>query len=152
MTTKAYNLIASLVPRLQNVLIANGYATNAGASVAFGPIPRMDGEAIPFIRLLETGGELEAEIRNRASGKLRVSFVAEAYAEQSTASSLMSTGHALVGDLKKALFGDPGRDLNGSAIEARLEGYSIVPPEDGSDVVIAQVRGSFSFHDDYTSP
>lgn len=152
MTTKAYDKIYSLVPRLQAVLIANGYATNAGASVAFGPIPRQDGEAMPFIRLLETGAELESEIRNRPNGKLRVSFVAEAYAEQSTASSLMSTGHTLVGDLKKALFGDPARDLNGGAIEARLEGYSILPPEDGSDVVVAQVRGSFSFHDDFTSP
>jgi hypothetical protein len=150
--TKAYTLITSLLPRLQNVLIANGYATDAGASVAFGPIPRMDGEAMPFIRLLETGAELDSEIRNRPSGKLRVNFVAEAYAEQPTAASLMDTGHTLVGDLKKALFGDPLRDLNGGAIEARLEGYSIVSPEEGSDVVIAQVRGSFTFHDDFTSP
>lgn len=152
MTTKAYDLVSSLVPRLQAILIANGYATNAGASVAFGPIPRRDGEALPFVRLLETGAEQESQIPNRPTAKVRVQFVAEAYAEQSTASSLMSTGHTLIGDLKKALFGDPTRDLNRAAIEARLEGYSILPPEEGSDIVVAQVRGSFAFTDNFSNP
>jgi len=44
------------------------------------------------------------------------------------------------------------RDLNGQAIDARLEGYSIAPPEAGSNIVVASVRGSFSFHDDFTAP
>lgn len=152
MTTQAYDLINSLVPRLQAILIANGYATNAGASVAFGPIPRRDGETMPFIRLLETDAEQESQVPNRPKAKVRVNFIAEGYAEQSTAASIMSTGHTLVGDLKKALFGDATRDLNRTAIEARLEGYRILPPEDGSDIVVAQVRGSFAFTDDFTSP
>src|SRR5512139_471840 len=152
MTTKAYTLINSLVPRLQAILIANGYATNAGAAVAFGPVPRQDGEAVPFIRLLETDAEQEDQVPNRPKAKLRVYFMAEAYAEQATAASIMSTGHTLVGDLKKALFGDASRDINRAAIEARLEGYRILPPDDGSDLVVAQVRGSFAFTDDFTSP
>lgn len=152
MTTKAYTLIASLVPRLQAILIASGYATNAGASVVFGPVPRRDGEAFPFIRLLEIGAEQESQVPNRPKAKVRVNFVVEAYAEQSDAASIMSTGHTLIGDLKRAMFGDPTRDLNAAAIEARLDGYSIQPPEDGSDVVIAQLRGSFAFTDDFTSP
>lgn len=151
MTTKAYTLITSLVPRLQAITIANGYATNAGANVMFGPVPRMDSEAFPFIRLLETDAAPESAVPFRPSAKVRVQFIAEACALEAVAGNIMATGHSLIGDLKKALFGDVTRDLNGNAIDARLDGYSITPPEAGSDIVVAQVRGSFSFHDDFNA-
>lgn len=150
--TKAYDKLSSLVPRLQAISIAGGYLTNAGASVLVGPVPRQDGEALPFIRLHETDAAVESAVPLRPSSKIRVNFLAEAYAEESVAANIVATGHKLVADLKKALFGDPKRDLEGNAIDARLEGYSITQPEEGSDIVIAQVRGSFSFHDDFTSP
>lgn len=150
--TKAYDLLASLVPRLQAISIANGYLTDAGASVVLGPVPRQDGEALPFIRLHETSADAESAAPYAPHSKLRVQFVAEAYAEQAAAADIVATGHLLVADLKKALFGDVRRDLNGQAIDARLEGYSIVPPESGSDIVLAQVRGSFSFVDHFNAP
>ena len=126
MTTKAYTLLASLVPR-------------------------QDGESFPFIRLHETDAAPESAVPFRPSAKVRVQFTAEAASEEKTAANIVATGHKLVGDMKKALFGDVARDLNGNAIDARLEGYSIQPPDPGSDVVIALVRGSFSFHDDFTA-
>lgn len=150
--TKAYDLIASLIPRLQAVRTAGGYATEAGRSVLFGPVPRQPGEAYPFIRLHETGASTESAVPYRPTAKLRVDFIAEAYAEQADAALVMSTGHTLVGDLKRALFGDAGRDLNGQAITAQLEGYSVQPPEEGSNIVVAQVRGSFSFTDHFDAP
>lgn len=150
--TKALDLFTSLVPRLQAILVANGYATNAGASVLLGPVPRADGEALPFIRLHETDAGAESVLPHRPTAKMRVQFMAEGYAEQAAAASVYATGHALVGDLKKALFGDSASDLNGQALDARLEGYRVLPPEDGSDVVIAQVRGSFSFTDHFNAP
>lgn len=152
MSTKAYTLLLSLVPRLQAISIANGYATDAGTSVLLGPVPRQTGEAFPFCRVHETGADNESEVAHRPHATIRVNFVAEAFASEPAAADVLATGHLLVGDLKKALFGDAQRDLNGQAIAARLEGYSIVPPEDGSDVVIAQVRGSFSFVDHFNSP
>jgi hypothetical protein len=151
MTTKAYTLLTSLVPRLQAISTANGYATNAGASVLLGPVPRGEAEAYPFTRLHETDAAPESAVAFRPSAKIRVQFTAEAFAEESTPSNIMATGHKLVGDLKKAMFGDVARDMNGAAIDARLEGYSIQPPEPGSSVVVAMVRGSFSFHDDFTA-
>lgn len=150
--TKAYDLISSLVPRLQAIRTANGYATEAGASVLLGPVPRQSGEAFPFCRVHETGADNESEVAHRTHAKVRTNFVAEALTAEPVAANVLATGHLLVGDLKRALFGDALRDLNGAAIDARLEGYSIVPPEDGSDVVIAQVRGSFSFVDHFNSP
>jgi|WetSurMetagenome_2_1015567.scaffolds.fasta_scaffold1045194_2 hypothetical protein len=149
--SKAYTLLTSLVPRLMAITKANGYNTDAGRSVMLGPIPRQDGEAYPFCRLHETDAAPESATPYRPSAKVRVQFVAEAYAEQDNASNIMATGHQLVGDLKKAMFGDVARDLNGQAIDARLEGYSIAPPESGSNIVVAAVRGSFSFHDDFTA-
>lgn len=152
MTTKAYALISSLQPRLQAINIANGYLTNAGASVKLGPVPHMDGEAVPFIRLNETDAATESAAPFAPHSKIRVQFTAEAYAEEPTAANVIATGHNLLADLKKALFGDVQRDLNGQAIDARLEGYSILPPESGSDLVVAQVRGSFSFVDHFNAP
>lgn len=150
--TKAYDRLASLVPRLQAVRTANGYLTEAGQSVLLGPVPRQPAEALPFIRLHETDAAAESAVPMRPTSKIRVQFMAEAYAEQPVAASLLATGHDLLADLKKSLFGDPMRDLDGNAIDARLEGYRIVQPEEGSDVVIAQVRGSFSFHDNFNAP
>lgn len=150
--TKAYDKLASMVPRLQAILTAGGYLTNAGQSVLLGPVPRQPGESLPFIRLHETDAAAEAAVPMRPTSKIRVQFVAEAFAEESTTANITATGHKLVADLKRALFGDALRDLNGSAIEARLEGYSITQPEEGSDIVIGQVRGSFSFHDNFNSP
>lgn len=149
--SKAYTLLTSLVPRLMAITKANGYNTDAGRSVMLGPIPRQDGEALPFCRLHETDAAPESAMPFRPSAKVRVQFVAEAYAEQDNAANIMATGHQLVGDLKKAMFGDVARDLNGQAIDSRLEGYSIAPPEAGSNIVVASVRGSFSFHDDFTA-
>lgn len=150
--TKAYDLIASLVPRLQAVRTAGGYATEAGRSVLFGPVPQQPGEAYPFIRLHEVDASTEASVANRPTARMRVEFMAEAYAEQTNATLVMFTGHTLIGDLKKALFGDPTRDMNGQAITAQVEGYSVQPPEDGGSTVIARVRGSFSFTDHFNEP
>ena len=151
-TPKAYTLISSLLPRLQAISVANGYLTNAGASVQLGPIPHVDGEAVPFIRLTETDAAVESPAPYAPHSKIRVQFMAEAYAEEPIAANVIATGHNLLADLKKALFGDVTRDLNGAAIDARLEGYSILPPESGSDLVVAQVRGSFSFVDHFNAP
>jgi len=151
-STRAYTLISSLLPRLQAISVANGYLTNAGASVQLGPIPHVDGEAVPFIRLNETDATTESAAPYAPHSKIRVQFTVEAYAEESTAANILATGHNLLADLKHAMFGDITRDLNGQAIDARLEGYSILPPESGSDFVVAQVRGSFSFVDHFNAP
>jgi len=150
--TRAYDLIASLVPRLQAVRVANGYATDAGQSVRLGPVPAQPGERMPFIRVHETDATADDAMRNRPQAKLRVMFVAEAYAEQKDATQILSTGHTLVGDLKKALFGDALRDLDGRVIDAQFEGYRILPPEEGSATLIAQVRGSYIFVDHFNAP
>lgn len=150
--TKAYTLLSALKTRLSAITVANGYTTNAGASVVLGPVPRMPGEALPFVRLTEIDAAAENATPHRPTALVRVQFVAEAFGHRDLDANVMSFGHDLVGDLKKALFGDPTRDVGGLAIEARLEGYRIIPPEDGSDILVAQVRGSFSFHDTFTSP
>jgi hypothetical protein len=150
--TKAYDLLASLVPRLQAVRLANGYASESGQSVLLGPIPRQHDERLPYIRLHETDAAAEDAMRNRPQAKVRTSFMAEAYAEQPQASQIMATGHELVGDLKKAMFGDTARDLDGRVMDAQFEGYRIVPPDDGSTVIVAQVRGSFVFVDHFNAP
>ena len=152
MSTQAYTLISSLLPRLQAISTVNGYLTNAGAQAALGPIPHLDGDTYPFIRLHEIEAATESHAAFAPHSKIRVQFMAEACAQESVSSNILATGHNLVADLKKALFGDVSRDLNGKAIDARLEGYAILPPESGSDLVIAQVRGSFSFIDHFNAP
>jgi hypothetical protein len=150
--TKAFTLLTSLIPRLMEIRAANGYATNAGSSVLLGPVPRQPDETYPFCRLHELNGTVETPMPHRPTGRLRVQFMAEAYADEADAANVYATGHLLIGDLKKALFGDTTRDLNGLAIDAALESYNLVPPEDGSSVVIAQVRGSYTFTEDFRAP
>jgi hypothetical protein len=37
-------------------------------------------------------------------------------------------------------------------MDMQFEGYRIAPPDDGSTVVIAQMRGSFVFVDHFNAP
>ena len=150
--TQAYDMLASIVPRLQAIRKTNGYLTDAGKSVLLGPVPRMDGEAMPYTRLHEVEATADGSPGFAPVAKFAVSFVAEAHAEQSVAASIMSTGHDLVADLQKALFGDAERDLGGEVLRITPEGYRILPPESGSDVVIAQVRGNFTYSLKFSAP
>jgi len=150
--TQAYTLISSLKPRLAAISVASGYLTDAGLDVELGPLPHADGGLFPFIRLFETDAGTESHAPYAPHSKVRVQFTAEAQDQQPDAALMMETGHNLIADLKKALFGDVMRDLNGKALDARLEGWSILPPDPGSDLVVVQVRGSFSFVDHFNAP
>ena len=150
--TKALDLFQSLKPRLQAISVANGFLTDAGASVVEGPVPRRPGEPFPYVRIHEMDATVESTLPRSPAAKLRIQFLAEAFDEQPSAGDVMVTGHSLIADLKKALFGDAGMDLQGAALDARLEGYRIIPPPEGSSIVLAQVRGSYSFIDHFNAP
>jgi PAS domain-containing protein len=46
----------------------------------------------------------------------------------------------------------PLRDLDGRVIDAQFEGYRILPPDEGSATLVAQVRGSYIFVDHFNAP
>lgn len=150
--TRAYDMLASIVPKLRAIRTANGYLTEAGKSVMLGPVPRLDGEAMPYTRLHEVEATTDSTPGYAPVAKFAVSFVAEAHAEQDVAANIMATGHDLVADLQKALFGDPQRDLGGEVLRINPEGYRILQPEAGSNVVVAQVRGNFTYSLKFSAP
>lgn len=149
---RAYDLLASLVPRLQQIRIANGYRTEAGQSVVLGPIERMPGEPVPFIRLHDLGAAPESYVPHRPVAKMRTAFLVEAYAQFTERAECVRLYHDLAADLRRALFGDLLRDLDGAVIEATLDACTFVPPEPGSDVVIAQLRGGFAYTERFNQP
>lgn len=150
--TRAHTLFAALLPLLQTITVANGYTSNAGNRAVLGPVPRRDNEAYPYLRLIDGETATESHVPHRPVAKLRADFMVEGYAEQADPVAVYGTGHDVIGDIKKAVFGDPTADLGGGAIDLRLEGYRVLAPEDGSTVVLAQVRGSYSFNDKFSAP
>jgi hypothetical protein len=150
--TTAYDLFASLKPKLQAIRTANGYLTDAGRVVYMGPVPQVDFEQCPLIRAYEISAIFESVPGYAPQGKAAVSFLVEGYAKYTDDAEIMATGHNLVADIQKALFGDAERDLSGATIRVNPEGYQILPPEPGSSIVVAQVRGNYTFVNKFQQP
>lgn len=150
--TEAYDLFVSLIPRLQRISVANGYLSDAGASVEEGPVPKGPDEPYPYIRLHDKDEAPESYVPHSPTVKERSVFIAQAFVHVPDARQVLKIGRDLRADLKRALFGDPYSDLQGKAIDARFEGSHTIPPSPGTDVVIAEVRGSYAFTDHFDEP
>lgn len=150
--TAAYNAIASLKPKLEAIRKANGYLTDAGKTVYLGPVPQIEFDACPLIRVFEIETNFDGTPGYAPQARASVSFLAEAYAKYRTDDEILSIGHDLVADMQKALFGDAERDLNGAVVRINPEGYKIPPPEPGSSIVLAQVRGNYTFVNRFGQP
>lgn len=149
--TQALTKLLTLVPRLQAILVANGYATDAGATVLVGPVPRSDTDTLPIIRLHWPATDPESAQPYVPHGKVRVSFIVEGEGSAAPA-DVMAAQDALAGDIKRAVFGDDKRDLNGAALDVRFDGIRFDPPDPGTSTWLVRVAGSFTYVDHFNAP
>lgn len=149
--SQALSKLQTLVPRLQAILVANGYNTNAGTTVLFGPIPRSDTDTLPIIRLHWPSADPESAVPNVPHNKVRVNFVVEGEGVCAPADFLTSCD-AIASDIKRAVFGDVDRNLQGLAIDVRFDGQEFTVPDPGSSAYLVRIAGSFTFVDHFNAP
>lgn len=142
--------LLTLVPRLQAISVANGYLTNPSA-VLFGPVPRGEDDALPIIRLHWPSSDPESAQPFVPHNKVRLNFVVEGEGDADPA-DVLAASDALASDIKRAVFGDAMRDLNGAALDVRYDGQRFTPPEPGTSTYLVAVSGSFSYVDHFNAP
>lgn len=145
-----FDKLATLLPRLQAISVANGYATDP-ADVLFGPVPLDETASLPLIRLHWVSSDPESAVPHAPHQKVRLNFLIEGEGSAAPVDFITSCD-ALAGDIKRAVFGDVTRDLEGRAIDVRFDGQQFIPPDPGTSTYLVRVAGSFTYVDHFNAP
>lgn len=151
MTATAESIARSLDQRLKCIRTADGFETDAGARVFRGKRALTEAD-VPCIVLVE-GPESVSDQRD-SRVKLAARFIAEAH-DRCDAEHPNDRGHALVRDVKRALFGGPrtrGTVLDGLADSIAYRGKTIGAREDGAALVFASVAIEVHYAEDLAAP
>lgn len=150
----ALSILQTIAARLQTVLIVNGYHTNAGQRVSMGNIWLEEDEA-PALTLHEGaptqgGYSLVRSIGRAGAGgmKMRAEYTVEGFADCGSLDPYVA-GHALIADIKRALFANGGLTLGGNAGDHIMEGHGIMPRAQGSNRIAVAVVGSYFYIDEF---
>lgn len=150
----ALSILQTIEARLKTVLIANGYNTNAGQRVSMGSI-WLDEDEFPALTLHEgapvQGGYSLVRSNGRAGStgmKMRAEYTVEGFADCSSVAPYVA-GHALIADIKRALFANGGLTLGTNAGDHVMEGHGIMPRAQGSNRIAVAVVGSYFYIDEF---
>ena len=148
------DILQAIVARLQSIRVASGYATDAGLHVALGD-EWPDETTLPAITVHE--GEMTANgyglVRSQgragATGtKMRGEYTVEGIAD-CTGTATYAAAHALIADIKRALFAAGGLSFGDAAGDHKLEGHGVLPRVRGSNRVAVAVVGSYFYIDQF---
>lgn len=147
MDTIAKQNIDAIKTRLQAILVAGGFNTNAGAQVYVGRRSFDENDTLPAVTVFDNGEQSEEIGSKRVRNELVVSV--EGFAAPS-GDSLTATSD-LVGDIKKAVLLDDV-SLGGLAQYLGYRGYSAQPPRDGGTISSVLVNFSVVYDERYGDP
>lgn len=141
--SKANDIAQGIITRLSAITRADGYATDAGGSVYRG---RKAVPAVPALVLIEPEDLIESQALDGSSdpaGRVINAQIMLPFDIQGIAScepdEHMSVGHALVADIKRAIFSSDLR-FGGLATHTRYVGRVIDPRADGDTTVNVMVQ------------
>lgn len=147
-------ILDMIVARLATILPANGYATSAGERVSMGDV-WPDEADVPALTLHEgemvNNGYALVRAQGRAGAnamKMRAEYTVEGIADCASIATY-TAAHALIADIKRALFADGGLSFGEAAGDHKLEGHGVIPRAKGSNRVTVAVVGSYFYIDQF---
>lgn len=148
----ANDVALAVFARVQNITIANGYATDVGLKVMRGR-KRLDESHLPCIVLIERPDAPEKQNMQRDPlVKVNQKYVIEGHAACDP-DNPNDVGHQIITDIKKAIWKEKltfGTDQK--VYTVMYEGKTISPREDGIAVVSAAVEISVDFVECLSNP
>lgn len=148
-------ILEAIAARLASITVANGYVTDAGLHVNLGD-EWPDEATLPALTLHEGQiapngyGLVRAQGRAGTNGmKMRGEYTVEGIAD-CTSASTYSAAHALIADIKRALFANGGLTFGEQAGDHKLEGHGVLPRARGSNRVSIAVVGSYFYIDQFS--
>lgn len=153
--SKANDIAQRIVERLSDIRTAEGYETDAGLNVFRGRKAVPELPAIVLFELEDLVEDQAADGSGHPAGVavnagLLLPFDIQALAACEPAQH-MTTGHALVADIKRAVFGGDMR-WGGLATHTRYIGRSIEPRTDGDTTVSVLVQIRVGIVEDLARP
>lgn len=154
--SKADTIAAAVAARLAGITKANGYATDLGLYVSRGSLA-VDADKLPACTLIEQEDQVESQrIIDRKSGAdpidchILMPFTIEATSLCDPDKPNIA-GHALVADIKRAIFGG---DLTwgGLASHTKYLGRTLGPRPEGANLVTATVQIRIGCNEDLANP
>ena len=148
--TKAADVSAEIIARLQTILVVNGYETDIGRNVLAGR-RKLPGDDQPPCLIVFEGAD---DVRDQP-GRIPCVLISQAYVfdgfDKCDPDNPNIKAHAIIRDIKRAIFkGDA--TLGGKVRSVTYMGRDIGPRPDGVALVQARVMISVEFVEDLTNP
>lgn len=148
--TKRKRIIDEIKTALENILIANGYATDAGNNVFLDRSSFDDAETKPFINIDESEDSLIEQSGTIAGSKFKLSLPISIEATNNCIPlEPSSKGHELIGDIKKCLF---SQEWTIDIKEINYQSSTIAQHESGSGVVSVSVNAEVIYIETIGNP
>ena len=145
--SKASAIAMAIFARASQITVANGYATDIGATGYRGK-KYLDPESLPCFVLVEESDE--GVSRQRVTSLTTTDYVLEGYAT-CDADHPNDAGHLIVADLKKAIFsGD--LSFGQGVTDIVWKGREIEPREEGTTLVAGRIRFALSYVENLAAP
>lgn len=146
--TTALQLLAAIESRLDDILVANGYATDAGQRIALGA-EREDQEAVlPRLAVVVVDEPIK-----RVDGddhQIDADIIVEGWFAPADG-DVLTPGYTLVADITRALKppGNNDQTWNDLVIDAAIRGRRVFPRDEGGRIGVCQVRIAIRYIDSF---
>lgn len=151
---KSADVAAEIKTRLQAILLSNGCETDIGSQVFMGR-RKLPGEAddVPCTIVTEGDDTVDdtAGRRQTAQIKVRQNYVIDGF-DTCDANNPNDKAHAMIRDIKRAIFANNNRMLDGKVFSVEYLGRDIGPRPDGVALVQARVMIAVTFAENLSDP
>lgn len=137
MAIKRQTIVDAIVTRLQLILVASGYYTNAGSNVFKWLVSGVDQSQLPALIVRDVQDDIDSQEFLGAADQWTRSLMVEIEALAGPSSTTDTTVRQLVVDVYKALGG--ATTLSGNAIDIVGVGDSMVVTQDGRQIAGAKI-------------
>lgn len=150
---KSADVAAEIKTRMQGILLSNGCETDIGRAVFMGRRKLPGDDEPPCIMVLEGDDNTEdtAGKMNTAKIKVRQTYVIDGF-DKCDPNNPNDKAHAMIRDIKRAIFGGSNRMLDGKVFAVEYMGRDIGPRPDGVALVQARVMIAVVFAEDLANP
>lgn len=145
--TTAIQAIGLIRTRLESILPANGYTTDAGLRITLGQTVFDPGSTLPLLTLIAVDSKIER--RDCATHVITDTLIVEGHFAALTG-DVLTPGHALLRDIQRALMpANCDFTFGGLFIDLTVDGRRVFPREEGAAIGVCQLRILLRYHDDF---
>jgi len=150
---KSADVAAEIKTRMQGVLLSNGCETDIGRAVFMGRRKLPGDDEPPCIIVIEADDRTDDTAGKTQTAKIKVRqpYMIDAW-DVCDPNNPNDKAHAMIRDIKRAIFGGGNRMLDGKVFAVEYVGRDIGPRPDGVALVQVRVEIAVVFAEDLANP